>query len=460
MTGRVLIVDDERGVCELLDAGLKKRGFRTAWRTSAAEALELLGAEDFEVVVTDMTMRGMSGLELCERIAQNRPDLPVIVITAFGSLDTATSAIRAGAYDFVTKPFELDALRLTVERALRHRALREEVRRLRRAVDDAHRYEQILGGSPAMRGVFDLLDRVADSDTSILITGESGTGKELVARAVHQRSRRGGAFVAVNCAAVPDALLESELFGHARGAFTDAKGQRSGLFARAHGGTLFLDEIGELPVGLQPKLLRALQERAVRPVGADDETPVDVRLIAATNRDLETAIEERRFREDLYYRINVVHVDLPPLRSRGADVLLLAQRFLERFATLKERPIKGLSAPAAEKLVAYAWPGNVRELQNCIERAVALARFDQITVDDLPEKIRTYRRSHVLVSSDDPTELVPMEEVERRYILRVLEVVGGNKSQAAHILGFDRATLYRKLERYGLRAGRSSDPKP
>ncbi|WP_437732780.1 sigma-54-dependent transcriptional regulator [Sorangium sp. So ce1335] len=460
MTGRVLIVDDERGVCELLDAGLRKRGFKTAWRTSAAEAIELLDAEDFDVVVTDMTMRGMNGLELCDRIVQNRPDLPVIVITAFGSLDTATSAIRAGAYDFVTKPFELDALKLTVERALRHRALREEVRRLRRAVDDSRRYEQILGSSPAMRGVFDLLDRVADSDTSILVTGESGTGKELVARAVHQRSRRGqGAFVAVNCAAVPDALLESELFGHARGAFTDAKGARSGLFARAHGGTLFLDEIGELPLGLQPKLLRALQERVVRPVGADEEVPVDVRLIAATNRDLETAIEERRFREDLYYRINVVHVDLPPLRSRGADVLLLAQHFLEHFATVKERPIKGLSAPAAEKLMAYAWPGNVRELQNCVERAVALARYDQITVDDLPEKIRTYRRSHVLVSSDDPTELVPMEEVERRYILRVLEVVGGNKSQAAQILGFDRATLYRKLDRYGMRAGRASDPK-
>ncbi|WP_438016314.1 sigma-54 dependent transcriptional regulator [Sorangium sp. So ce315] len=461
MTGRVLIVDDERGVCELLDAGLKKRGFRAAWRTSAAEALDLLAAEDFDVVVTDVTMRGMNGLELCERIVQNRPDLPVIVITAFGSLDTATSAIRAGAYDFVTKPFELDALKLTVERALRHRALREEVRRLRRAVDDSHRYEQILGSSPAMKGVFDLLDRVADSDTSLFITGESGTGKELVARAVHQRSRRGqGAFVAVNCAAVPDALLESELFGHSRGAFTDARGARSGLFARAHGGTLFLDEIGELPVALQPKLLRALQERVVRPVGADDEIPVDVRVIAATNRDLETAIEERRFREDLYYRINVVHVALPPLRSRGADVLLLAQHFLERFATLKQRPIKGLSAPAAEKLMAYAWPGNVRELQNCIERAVALARYDQITVDDLPEKIRTYRRSHVLVSSDDPNELVPMEEVERRYILRVLEVVGGNKSQAAQILGFDRATLYRKLERYGMRAGRTSDPRP
>jgi two-component system response regulator HydG len=294
----------------------------------------------------------------------------------------------------------------------------------------------------------------------VLVTGESGTGKELVARALHRRScRRAEPFVAVNCAAMPDALLESELFGHARGAFTDARAVRAGLFARAHGGTLFLDEIGDLPVALQPKLLRALQERVIRPVGADNEQAVDVRVVAATNRDLETAVEERRFREDLYYRINVVHIDLPPLRSRGGDVLLLAQHFVQHFAAVRGREIQGLSAPAAEKLSAYSWPGNVRELQNCIERAVALARYDQIMVDDLSEKIRNYRRSHVLVASDDPDELASMEEVERSYVLRVLEAVGGNKSKAAQVLGFDRATLYRKLERYGTR-GPASQAKP
>jgi two-component system response regulator HydG len=238
------------------------------------------------------------------------------------------------------------------------------------------------------------------------------------------------------------------MFGHVRGAFTDARADRAGLFVKATAGTLFLDEIGEMPLELQPKLLRALQERAVRPLGADNEVPCDARVIAATNHDLETAVEERRFREDLYFRINVIRVDIPPLRVRGGDVLLLAQHFVDRYAAQAGKRIAGLSSPAAERLLAYAWPGNVRELQNCMERAVALARFDQITVDDLPEKIRSYKRSHGVVAGDDPSELVPLEEVERRYILRVLEAVRGNKTAAAHVLGLDRKTLYRKLERY------------
>jgi two-component system response regulator HydG len=445
-----LIVDDDRGVCELLEAGLVKKGFQVVWRTSAREALELLRAEDFDVLVTDLTMPGMTGVELCAQVVENRADVPVVVITAFGSLDTATAAIRAGAYDFITKPFELDALKLTLERALRHRALREEVKRLRRVVERESFDPPILGESPAMKEVCDLMERVADSNTSVLISGESGTGKELVARALHRRSRRSdGPFVAVSCAGVPEALLEQELFGHARD--VEAKGARAGLFARASGGTLFLEDIADLPIALQPKLLRALERRVVCPVGSDQELPFDVRLIASTSRDLETACEERRFREDLYYAINVVRIALPALRSRGADVLLLAQSFIKQFAASKGRPVEGLSAPAAAKLVAYSWPGNVRELSSCIERAVALARFDQLAVDDLPEKIRTFRRSHVIVASDDPAELVSMEEIERRYITRVLEVAGGNKTRAAQILGFDRATLYRKLERFGLR---------
>ncbi len=452
MSNRILIVDDEPGVCEVLAMGLSKKGFEVVWRTSGAAALEVVAAEDFDVVVTDLTMRGMTGLELCQRVSETHPDLPVIVITAFGSLDTATAAIRVGAYDFVTKPFEMDTLRLTLERAIRHRALREEVRRLRSEALGGQVTPEIITQSPVMKGVLSLLARVADTDTSVLLTGESGTGKELAAQALHQASRRRDQpFVAVNCAAVPEALLESELFGHTKGAFTDARDGRPGLFVRASGGTLFLDEIGDMAPALQPKLLRALQQRVVRPVGSDVEIPVDVRLVAATNRDLETAVEERRFREDLYYRINVIRVDLPPLRSRGGDVLLLAQRFVRHFAKTKDRPVVGLSAAAAGKLMAYSWPGNVRELQNCIERAVALCRYDQITVDDLPEKVRDFQRSHVVVSSDDPTELVPMEEVERRYISRVLEAVGGNKTQAAQILGLDRATLYRKLERYAAR---------
>jgi DNA-binding NtrC family response regulator len=305
--------------------------------------------------------------------------------------------------------------------------------------------------------VYDLVARIADTDVSVLITGESGTGKEVIARALHQGGRRAsGPFVAVNCSAMPEALLESELFGHTRGAFTDAREARTGLFVQAKGGTLLLDEIGEMPLALQPKLLRALQERKVRPVGANVEIPFDARIVAATNRDLEEAIEAKRFREDLFFRLNVIQLALPPLRSRQADVLPLAQHFLTTFARRAHRDMTGIAPAAAEKLVAYSWPGNVRELQNCLERAVTLARFEQIVVDDLPEKVRDHRASHVLVTSDDPAELVPMEEVERRYILRVLEAVGGNKTAAARILGIERKTLYRKLERWEEPRGDSS----
>jgi len=396
----------------------------------------------------------MNGVELCERIVANRPDVPVIVITAFGSLETAVAAIRAGAYDFITKPLELDALIVALERAVQHRALREEVKRLRRAVEDSRTYGELLGASPAVRKVYALLDRIADSSASVLVTGETGTGKELVARALHGRGpRKAGPFVGINCAAVPEALLEAELFGHVRGAFTDASRARAGIFVRANGGTLFLDEIGDLPLPLQPKLLRALQERKVRPVGSDDEVPFDARVVTATNRDLESAVEEKRFREDLFFRINVIHVALPPLRARGGDVLLLAQHFVDRYAPQAGKAVSGISPAAAERLLAYAWPGNVRELENCIERAIALTEYEKIAVDDLPEKVRSYRRSHVLVASDDPAELVPLEEVERRYILRVMEAVGGNKTEAAQVLGVGRRTLYRKLEQYGRGGG-------
>jgi two-component system response regulator HydG len=452
MNGRILIVDDDKEMCRLLETTLGKKGYEVAARTTAEEAFELFGAEDFDVVVSDINMKGMNGLELCARVAQNRPDVPVVVITAFGTFDTAVAAIRAGAYDFITKPFEVDVLELTLRRAIQHRVLREEVKRLRRVVEDRERgFEDLIGQSPAMQQVKELVLRVSESDTSVLITGESGTGKEVVARALHQRSRRAaGPFVAINCAAMPEALLESELFGHEKGAFTDAKAKTPGLFVQANGGTLFLDEIGDMPLGLQPKLLRALQERKVRSVGGGTEVSFDARVIAATNRDLETAVDEKRFREDLYYRINVIHVPLPPLRARGNDILVLAQLFLHQFATQNGKNVVGLSTAAAEKLLSYHWPGNVRELSNSIERAVALTQFDRLQVEDLPEKVRDYRQSHIIVASEDASDLVPMEEVERRYVLRVLQAVGGNKTMAAQILGFDRKTLYRKLERYGV----------
>jgi len=446
---RVLVVDDDQTMCAMLRANLTRRGFEVVTSGVPSEAFERLRAEDFDVVVTDINMPGMNGLALCERIVADRPDVPVVVMTAFGSLDTAIAAIRAGAYDFLPKPIEIEVLVVALARAVQHRALRAEVKRLRQVVEQARGRGEIVGESSAMRRVYDLLERVRESSASVLITGESGTGKELVARALHQRSARsGGPFVAVNCAAMPEALLESELFGHVRGAFTDAKTNRTGLFLQAHGGTLFLDEIGELPIGLQPKLLRALQERTVRPVGGAAELPFDARLVAATNRDLETAIEERRFREDLFYRINVLHLSLPPLRARGNDVLLLAQQFLERYASLGGKRLTGISPAAAAKLLAYAWPGNVRELQNCIERAVALARYTEIAVEDLPDRVRDPKAAQVVMSGDDPSDLQTMEEVERRHILRVLDASGGNKSTAARVLGLDRTTLYRKLERY------------
>jgi two-component system response regulator AtoC len=450
MSGRILLVDDDPAMTEALAQALPQKGYEATTRGSADEALQLLESEDFDVVVTDLHMKGMNGLELCARIVANRPDIPVVVITAFGSLESAIEAIRAGAYDFVTKPFETKTLTLALDRAVQHRTLRHEVRRLREQIDRARPVPDLIGESAALRPVRDLIDRLGDSDASVLVTGESGTGKEVVARALHNTGRRRtGAFIAVNCAALPEALLESELFGHTRGAFTDAKAPRTGLFVQAHGGTLFLDEIGDMPASLQVKLLRALQERRIRPIGADSETPVDVRLVCATNRDLETAIEERRFREDLYFRINVVQVALPPLRVRGNDILLLAQTFLGRFATQAQKSVQGLSPAAAEKLMAYPWPGNVRELQNAIERAVALTRFEEISADDLPDRIRNYRASQLLVEGQDPSELVPLEEVERRYVLRVLEAMGGRRSDAARVLGIDRKTLYRKLELWG-----------
>ncbi len=445
---RILIIDDDRSMCEVLDAELRQRDFVTTTSNGAEDALRRIAENDFDLVLTDINMHAISGVDLCRQIVESREHLPVVVMTAFGSMDTAIAAIRAGAYDFVTKPFEMDDIALTIERALKHRALREEVKRLRRAVTESQKFDDILGTSQAMLKMYDLIARVAETETTVLITGESGTGKELVAKAIHQRSaRREGPFVAINCAAMPENLLESELFGHVKGAFTDARTARPGLFVKANRGTLFLDEIGEMPAGMQAKLLRALQERTARPVGGDQELPFDARIIAATNRDLETEVEEKRFREDLFYRINVVRIHVPPLRARASDVLLLAQHFLQRYQPNGQPRVVGIKSAAADKLLSYTWPGNVRELQNCLERAVALAQFDQVGVDDLPDRVREFKSSRITIESSNPSELLPMDEVERRYIMRVLEAVGGNKTLAAQVLGFDQRTLYRKLER-------------
>jgi DNA-binding NtrC family response regulator len=453
MKPRVLFVDDEPEMCAAVALGLGAR-YSVATQTAPDQALVMLAQNDFDAVVTDLIMPGMNGLDLCARIVASRPDTPVIVVTAFGSLESAIAAIRAGAYDFVTKPFDLEVLRVALDRAVQHRTLRAEVTRLRAVVSETRRFAGLLGESGAMKKVYDVVDRVAEADASVLITGESGTGKELVARALHSRSpRRNGPFVALNCAAMPENLLESELFGHVRGAFTDAKTARAGLFVEASGGVIFLDEIGELPLPLQPKLLRAVQERKVRPVGGSGEVPFDVRIVSATNRDLELMVEEHHFREDLFYRVNVIHIPLPPLRARGNDLLLMAQHFVEHYGKTFKKDVTSLSAGAAEKLCAYPWPGNVRELQNCIERAVALTRMNEVVVEDLPEKIQAWKPRPVPgrpgTEATPADGLLPMEEVERRHILRAMEINRGNRGLAADALGIDRKTLYRKLRSYG-----------
>jgi DNA-binding NtrC family response regulator len=449
MTDRFLVIDDEPDTCDLLKLALEQNGAHVHATTSAHEGLEYLGREVVDVVLTDIAMSEMNGLEVCERVAGIQPSTPVIVVTGQSNLDTSIGAMRAGAFDFVTKPVDVGLLTIRVARAVLHKRVHDELKTLRETVAATNEPTDIVGSSAAIRRVHDTIARIASSDASVLIAGETGSGKELVARRIHATSsRRTGPFVSINCAAVPHTLLESELFGHARGAFTDAKVERAGLFVQANGGTLFLDEIGELPLEMQPKLLRALQDRKVRPVGANSEIPFDARLIVASNRDLDEEVNERRFRADLYYRINVVRVDLPPLRERAADVLELAQYFLTRASDRASRTRLTLSPSAAEKLIAYRWPGNVRELENCIERAMAFARFDQITVEDLPEKLRAYRNESFVVAADDSTEIVTIDELERRYVMRVLNILGGNKSRAAQVLGIDRRTLYRKIEKW------------
>ena len=463
MNRRILVIDDDTSMLETLRVELQSLNFVVTVERTPEGALSRLAEGDFAVVLTDIHMRGMTGADLCRELVALRRETPVIVMTAFPSVELAVGAIRAGAYDFVTKPFTVDALVVTLERTLKHRHLREEVKRLRRFVDELGPYGAMVGESPAMKNVFDLVGRVAQSNATVLVSGESGTGKELVSRMVHDRSPRSKRpFVAISCAAVPEPLLESEFFGHTKGAFTGARSARPGLFAKASGGTLFLDEVGEMPLGMQAKLLRALQERKVRPVGGDLEVEFDVRIVAATNRDLERAVRHGTFREDLLYRINVVQVPVPPLRDRQNDPLLLAQSFLKRSSSNRDGRIVGIKRAAAEKITSYAWPGNVRELQNCIERAVVLARFDHLGIEDLPDRIARSIPKRGVPNGPNPAAVLPMDEVERRYVAGVLIALKGNKASAARLLGVDRRTFYRRLARWNLQAtgvlGHPPDP--
>jgi len=451
MRAQILVIDDDRSMCELLDESLGAAGYDVAWQLNAEDGIEALQRRDFDLVITDLNLEGASGIELCRRIKENRPNTPVIVITGFADMSAAVDAIRAGAHDFISKPVELPVLQHAIERSLKFRHLREQITRLRQAeVPPTESLGALIGKSRAMRTVFDLVRRVAPSDTTVLLSGDSGTGKELVARALHEHSpRAANRFVAINCAAMPSELLESELFGHVRGAFTDAKTAREGLFEQANDGTLLLDEIGEMALDMQPKLLRVLQERSMRPVGGNASIAVKARVIAATNRDLEGEVEARRFREDLFYRLNVVQIHIPPLRARGNDILLLADHFVQKFATRAGKNISGLTPDAQRALLAHDWPGNVRQLENSIERAVALSRGEQLEVEDLPERVV---RSNTLARAADDVDLehvLTLDQIERRQIERAIRQHHGNKTRAAKALGIDRRTLYRKLERYG-----------
>lgn len=447
---RILLVEDDLDARDLLAELLRSEGSAVDEASDFSSAQRFLSEATYDLVLTDLELGDRSGLEVCDSAHKGQPGVPVIVVTGHGSLTVAIDAIRAGAYDFITKPVDAQLLGVAVRRALEHRQAQVQLKELKDCLSAAEAPGRLIGNCEAMRRVYDLIARVADTPSSVLICGESGTGKELVARALHDGSeRKDRTFVGINCAAMPANLLESELFGHEKGAFTDARSARQGLFQQANGGTLFLDEIGEMPSEMQAKLLRVLQERTVRPVGATKEIPVDVRVITATNRDLEDEIEEGRFREDLYYRLNVVQINLPPLRNRGNDVLLLAHEFITKAAQSLEREVSGLSGEAGELLLAYDWPGNVRQLQNCIERAVTLARYEKITPEDLPEKVRGYvaaaPQSGIRV---DPEHISPLSVIERRYIEQVLKFTKNNKSQAARLLGMDRRTLYRKLDSY------------
>lgn len=449
MSGRILLVEDNCDERDLFTQLLEAQGLEVSGVGSFESAYKLLSDEAFDTVITDLDLGGRGGLDVCEAVAQLQPGLPVLVVTGHGSLSTAIGALRSGAYDFITKPIDPQLLEVALRRALEHWTIKVQLHELERrsTLNDGG---TLLGQCAPMKRVHDLIHRVADTPSSIVILGESGTGKELVARALHDASsRKNHPFVAINCSAVPASLLESELFGHERGAFTDAKRARDGLFAQANGGTLFLDEVGEMPAEMQPKLLRVLQEQCIRPVGGTRERPIDVRVLAATHRDLEAEIEGGRFREDLYYRLNVVQLHLPPLRSRGNDILLLAAKFIEEAAEKLGRDVNGLSAEAAELLLKYDWPGNVRQLRNFIERGVTLARFERLTPEDFPDKIREFKAPNGAPGfSLDPEHIAPLEVIERRYIEQVLAVADNNKSQAARLLGVDRRTLYRKLEGY------------
>ena len=439
----LLVADDDEVARELLAEALGREGYRVRLAAGGEEYLRLAAAEPFDMALVDLRMPDLDGLGVLKRLAMIQPDLPVVILTAFATIETAIEAVAAGASDYLSKPFRMEEIKIVVRRTLDARRLTRENLQFRQELKARYGFETLVGQSHQMAEIYKLVARVASLETTVLIQGETGTGKELVARAIHDASARAGRpFVVVDCAALPETLFESELFGHERGAFTGAFAARRGLLEMSAGGTCLLDEIGELTTPLQAKLLRTLQERTIRRVGGNDPIPVDVRVVAATNRDLRKLAAEGEFRDDLYYRLNVVTITVPPLRERSSDIPLLAQHFLETFAHRTERPVKRLAPEALALLAAYHWPGNVRELENVIERAVALSSSETLLPDDFPPHLREASRAPRL-----PAAGMTLEEVKRWYLNKVLEEAGGNKLRAAELLGIDRRTLYRILER-------------
>ena len=448
---RILIVDDEHSMGEFLTLVLSKEGYRTRALTSAKQALNVLDEEPHHLLITDLRMPEMNGLDMVRQAKQRHPDLGVVVMTAFASLESAVEALRLGASDYITKPFQVDEIRMVVEKALDNLNLRKENRKLKARLVADGSMPMIIGRSEETNKLLALIQRVAPSDSTILITGESGTGKEVVAQVIHQSSERASAeFVTINCGALPDTLLESELFGHVRGSFTGAVRDKEGLFKVASGGTLFLDEVGDMSPALQVKLLRALQEREILPVGATKPLKIDVRVIAATNSDLERKQRTGEFRSDLYYRLSVIPIHIKPLRERRDDILELTEFFLERACRRHAVPQKALSEETRKLFTMYSWPGNVRELENTIERAVILSESVVVEPNALPGKICSAESSSFQLRSTATNGT--LEDIERDYLVRVLEETGWQKKKASEILGIDPSTIYRKLQRYGIDA--------
>jgi two-component system response regulator PilR (NtrC family) len=450
---RILVVDDERSMREFLEIFFRREGFEVDTVENVDSALICLENDDIDVVITDMQMPGRSGLDILHAVPDLSPGTVVVVITAFASTDSAIEAMKEGAYDYITKPFKVDEIRVVVEKALEKKLLEVENRRLKTELRTQARHRNIVGNSTAIQRVFDLIGQVAPTRTNVLVAGESGTGKELVARAIHDQSNRADqSFVALNCGAIPENLLESELFGHVKGAFTGAISNKEGLFETAAGGTLFLDEVGELSPTLQVKLLRVIQEKTIRRVGGTSDYTVDVRIVSATNRRLEEEVAAGRFREDLYYRLNVIQVELPALRDRREDVPLLVQYFIEKFAKELGKPMARVSDEALQKLIDYGYPGNVRELENIIERAMALNRDDRIELGCLPPTVMEPRQTSRTASI--PPDGVKLEELvddyERSLLREALDSAGGVKKHAAKLLGISFRSFRYRLEKLGL----------